>query len=282
MWECIFVKCIFRWSLCGEELQLQVIPVALRFGEKKKNKCHLLPSTCFTLTTVLAELQTRPCFAAIPTICRRLKSVKWLSVDQCIATSVNTRKDKTIAFHKLHLLSPVEPSCSLGLGNRHSFQLRDCLKLSFWKLIKGCTIKVIISLSFLTLNSNGMWKAIYLVYLIIIVIHSQHFKHVWTEATKDCEAAECSETFYWNIQQVKRLVGNMILPWLSIKNRHDLKVTDLPPCEKHCGQISNMIVSRRDILFKYAFLKRKSGIIFFNKMARQWLRIETLILENNG
>lgn len=33
--------------------------------------CHLLPSTCFTRTTVLAAFRTRPCFAAIPTICRR-------------------------------------------------------------------------------------------------------------------------------------------------------------------------------------------------------------------
>lgn len=32
---------------------------------------HLLPNTCFTLTTVLAALRTRPCFAAIPTICTR-------------------------------------------------------------------------------------------------------------------------------------------------------------------------------------------------------------------
>jgi len=30
---------------------------------------HLLPSTCFTLTTVLAALRTCPCFAAMPTTC---------------------------------------------------------------------------------------------------------------------------------------------------------------------------------------------------------------------
>ena len=32
---------------------------------------HLLPSTCLTFTIVLAALRTRPCLAAIPTICRK-------------------------------------------------------------------------------------------------------------------------------------------------------------------------------------------------------------------
>lgn len=58
---------------------------------------HLLPSSCLTLSTVLAEFQVRPCFAAIPTICKIKKKkkqmVKNYKTDTCYKNSSSRPDD---------------------------------------------------------------------------------------------------------------------------------------------------------------------------------------------
>lgn len=70
---CSFLLIVF-WPLNEPDNQASVTLDPLssaRFTVKCKNmKRNLLPSSCLTFTTVLAQFRTRPCLAATPTTCR--------------------------------------------------------------------------------------------------------------------------------------------------------------------------------------------------------------------